>query len=289
MIEQLTVSIDAMRKIKSYTAGVDGEVCGLLIINNENKLSPVVEDAVILDQVSSSADTNITTEALIKYLVDISNKKPEYAEKVRGWWHSHYNFNVFWSGIDDKTFRAFVNVMPRAYGIVVNKHGNALARLDIKCKNGKVMTFDEIKLKRPRVAIDKKLMAEAKKKVKIKKYKFNNKWWSKKGGGGYAGFFHGEDYFGEDVYPFYYGGRGYYNEDVDEDEIAEKKKIDEELDLYDKNKHYEDAEIKRSKMWDKYNSDWETRSQRGLNDDDIAFIKDFRRRRRDLNIELGVV
>lgn len=160
-----------MRKMRSYATGVKSECAGLLYVNNESKTNPIIEDAVILKQEATSGSVDITKKALVKYFSKLAEEKPEDICRSKGWWHSHYDFGVFWSPTDDNTFRNFLDLMPRVYGIVVNANGDMLARADIKCSGQNrsyIRTYNNIKTTVPRIRATKKLKEEAKKLVKKK-------------------------------------------------------------------------------------------------------------------------
>lgn len=127
----INVSSKAASKIFAYTNAIKAEVGGLLVIEEENGVATVT-DALLYKQRVSMGGVLLDSSDLAKQLNKVATEQPEKLEKIKGWWHSHYNFSTFWSPTDDACFSNFLKVCPVAYGIVVNTAGKAKARVDMK-------------------------------------------------------------------------------------------------------------------------------------------------------------
>ncbi len=84
-----------------------------------------VEKVLLLRQRNSATLTDIDTQALLELMAEYA----EDSEYIRLWWHSHVNFDVFWSGTDEATINDFH--ADWMLSIVTNKKNENKARLDI--------------------------------------------------------------------------------------------------------------------------------------------------------------
>ncbi len=179
--KKLTISQKAMNKIFSYTEAIDSEIGGLLLIN-ESKAGPVVEDAILCKQTASHGGVTLDTADIGNMLQELAMEDPSKIGLVKGWWHSHCHFEVYWSPTDNKCFKAFIDTSPTAYGIVVNKDRNILARADISTEVG-VVTVNHLGLNMPSYETKEKYTKEVGEKVKFDRiqdytYMFNEYMWS---------------------------------------------------------------------------------------------------------------
>lgn len=90
----------------------------------------VVYDVFFPLQYGSGGYTELDDRALAKLQISLYNKKIP-ADNFRFWWHTHYNFNVFWSGTDDNN----ATTLARANGqwelsLVINQAGEYRCRAD---------------------------------------------------------------------------------------------------------------------------------------------------------------
>lgn len=125
---QVLITPLALQKLNSFIDLCDVEISGLGIVEKVGELSFLIKDVFTLRQSGSGGGTKLHDDAvgelMGKYLAE--NKK---LEELKLWWHSHVNFNVFWSSTDWRTARCFSNNWMLC--IVGNKKGEYLARLDI--------------------------------------------------------------------------------------------------------------------------------------------------------------
>jgi hypothetical protein len=105
----------------------EGEVSGLGLVD----LVPggfLVKEVFLPDQACTPASSTIEPEAVAKLLLDLDQAGYE-PSKLRFWFHSHADMDVFWSSQDTTTMMLMEN---REYVIsmVGNKRGKRLARVD---------------------------------------------------------------------------------------------------------------------------------------------------------------
>lgn len=161
----INVSSKAASKIFAYTNAVEAEIGGLLVIEEEGGVATVT-DALLYKQRANVGGVLLDAGNLAKQLNKIALEQPEKLEKIKGWWHSHYNFSTFWSPTDDACFSNFLKVCPVTYGIVVNTAGKAKARVDMKTGIGLIRVCNA-DFELGEIVQMPECVAEAKQKVKI--------------------------------------------------------------------------------------------------------------------------
>lgn len=116
--------------IYGWCKAAKSEVSGLGIVERDGG-EFVVTDAFLLDQVCGSGSTEIDTDAIAKLQFDLHKKKiPQSA--LRFWWHTHYNFNVFWSGTDVATMKILAGSSADwMLSMVINQKDDYKCRLDM--------------------------------------------------------------------------------------------------------------------------------------------------------------
>jgi hypothetical protein len=168
---ELKLSRKAYEKITSYTQAVETEIGGLLVMDSKDPL--LVKDALIFKQEVSGSETELDSKTLIKYLESMAKRSPRKIESIKGWWHSHAKMAVFWSGTDDTCFSDMLSVMPTVFGIVVNKSGEMLARVDLRTDIGNI-SLNNLKVNIMFPTAKQAYIKEAKRKVKEKTYEYPN-------------------------------------------------------------------------------------------------------------------
>jgi len=121
---QVIVKSNVMNKLELYPKLVTGEIGGLMNVKEQkNKL--IIEDIIILKQKVGGAHFRLDEDALFEFLK--TNKRR--AHRFKGWWHSHANFEAFWSGVDDATFDMMAGMSKFALGVVTNKRKNQVWKI----------------------------------------------------------------------------------------------------------------------------------------------------------------
>jgi len=137
----LYIRPEAMKRIMYYAEAADGEVSGLGTISKSGKRI-VVDKVFLLEQESSSGDTELDPEAISKLMGEMI-KNNEDPAKLKFWWHSHGNMGVFWSGTDDECAETLSKEY--AFSLVVNKDREIRCRLDLHSPFR--LTIDHIKMR----------------------------------------------------------------------------------------------------------------------------------------------
>ena len=129
--EKLEVKIErhAWAKMFGWCKAAKSEVSGLGMVTLEGSVFHV-SDVFFPKQKGSSGFTELDDNAVGKLNYSLHKKKKD-VKNIRFWWHTHYNFNTFWSGTDHNTART----LARANGewelsLVINKAGDHLCRFD---------------------------------------------------------------------------------------------------------------------------------------------------------------
>ena len=137
----LFIRPEALKKIMYYAKAASGEVSGLGVVKRDKDKKLIVEDIYLLEQESSSGDTELKPEAVSKMMIDMIKAKKDPGE-LKFWWHSHANMSVFWSGTDDECAETLSKEF--AFSLVVNKDGDRRCRLDLY--HPFRLTIDHVKL-----------------------------------------------------------------------------------------------------------------------------------------------
>ena len=131
---KLIFSIKAYAKLRLYIENTRGEISGLGKVSKiENPDAFYVEDVFLLDQQSDAGGTTLNKNGLTKFLDDLL-AKGESPSDYKCWWHSHNDFECFWSGIDIETIEDFSTEQLTDnwwLSIVSNKQGDIVCRVDI--------------------------------------------------------------------------------------------------------------------------------------------------------------
>lgn len=162
--KKLFIMPECMKRITYYTEAADGEVSGLGTIKKDEKGLLIIDKVFLLDQECSGADTEIKPEAIHNLMYDLI-KIGDDPGRIKFWWHSHDNMNVFWSGTDHECVEGLSNEF--AASLVVNKHGDRLCRLDIYTPIR--ITLDNVVIKEiieNDIELKEKCVEEVKQKVK---------------------------------------------------------------------------------------------------------------------------
>lgn len=122
------------RKLMMYVKNVENEVGGIGKIHKEGN-TIYVDDVYLIEQKVTNASTVLSADGLAKFYQERREIDPtDDLSSYKLWWHSHYNFGVFWSGIDDATIDGFDQETEEnnyMLSIVGNQKSELRARVDI--------------------------------------------------------------------------------------------------------------------------------------------------------------
>ena len=134
----------AYKKMMGYTQAVDGEVGGLLVVD-ETTDDVIISDITLPEQEISTGSVELDQNDMGKFMEDALKNNRELLPRLKGWWHSHAEMGTFWSGTDDTQFQHMLDyyTSKKVYGIVVNKKQDLILRVDMQTPLGAI-TFDKI-------------------------------------------------------------------------------------------------------------------------------------------------
>ncbi len=139
------------KKMMGWCKAAKSEVSGMGLCVIEKGVFRVY-DVFFPLQYDSTGYTELDDRALAKLQIGLYKKKVP-SNHFRFWWHTHYNFNVFWSGTDDDN----ATTLAKANGdwelsLVINQAGEFRCRADFFKKVHKLIDekvhvlVDEIKV-----------------------------------------------------------------------------------------------------------------------------------------------
>ena len=98
-------SFDSYKKLFTYIDSVDAEISGFGKVK-KNGNSFYVEEIKIFNQVVTGTETTINKSSLGKFFDDLVSQGEELSD-WRLWWHSHNDFEAYFSSIDAATIEDF--------------------------------------------------------------------------------------------------------------------------------------------------------------------------------------
>lgn len=117
--------------LMGWCKAADSEVSGLMLVDFDEKEKALkVGNIYLPKQECDSTSTDLDDDA-IALLQQKLHKEGINLKSLRGWWHTHYNFSVFWSGKDTETISKLMSGNEWFLSIVVNHDEDFKARLDI--------------------------------------------------------------------------------------------------------------------------------------------------------------
>jgi hypothetical protein len=120
-----------MQKIFVYVDAVPGEISGLFTVKVSEDNQFIMTDVFLLDQEATSGGCELSVDGQTEFLAKLAEEENyEAIEDLKGWWHSHANMGVFWSGTDETT--QVKEYRPEyLVSLVVNKKREMKGRLTI--------------------------------------------------------------------------------------------------------------------------------------------------------------
>lgn len=103
MKPKVVIDNEVYRKVMHWINKSKYEVSGLGTLKIEPNGLIRVTSAMLLPQLNGGTHTDIEADAVCKAMYDLRLAEGE----LKWWWHSHVDFNVFWSGTDMDTIKSF--------------------------------------------------------------------------------------------------------------------------------------------------------------------------------------
>lgn len=130
---EFILPINLYNKMLAYAQCSPGEISGFGKIKSEfkdNKEIVTILDVKIFKQKCTSGHTTLEEDALAKWCVDLI-RNGEDPNEWKLWWHSHFNFGVFFSATDTGTISKLTTDLTW-YSLCINQKGDMIARKDSK-------------------------------------------------------------------------------------------------------------------------------------------------------------
>lgn len=128
---KVTMAANVWEYLMGWCKAASSEVSGMMLVEYDaTKKALHVSNIYLPKQDCDSASTEIDDEAMAG-LQMMLHKEKKNLKSLRGWWHTHYNFNVFWSSTDTDTIGKLMSGNEWFLSIVVNQAGDFKARVDI--------------------------------------------------------------------------------------------------------------------------------------------------------------
>lgn len=137
---KIVISPLAKAKIDNWVDLCKYEISGFGYVDVLSDGTIYVDDVFILRQEVSSGDTEIDSEAISLFLSTLDDQS---YDRVRFWWHSHVNMDVFWSSTDEAGIDQLRGDKFFLHG-VFNKKGKSKIRLEVAEPYWQ-HTFDDLK------------------------------------------------------------------------------------------------------------------------------------------------
>ncbi len=161
---KFNLPLPVFQKMLSYARASKGEISGFgktRIRKKGNVKIITILDVKIFRQTVSSGYTDLSAEALTDHYVSLVTNK-ENPKHWNLWWHSHNDFNVFFSSIDTNTI-ADLSKRSELFSICINKNGEIIGRYD---KLGELVSEATIEINYPvDIKIEKACKEEVKEKI----------------------------------------------------------------------------------------------------------------------------
>lgn len=131
---EVKIAYDAYRKLRIWTDFARGEVSGLGTVeeirDNGGKLTAyLITDIDLIKQKSTTVETALDEQAVNEYLYRLVTEGKDPA-KIKLWWHSHGNIDVFWSNTDSENIERLAN-SGYLISLLTNKAEKLLCRIDV--------------------------------------------------------------------------------------------------------------------------------------------------------------
>lgn len=117
---RVLIPLDSWRTMSAYVDLVDTEITGFFDVDfDEEQWAFVVGKVYLVKQEAGGADVEMDEDALADFTFQMIKEGKD--QLPRGWWHSHVNMGVFFSGTDDTTINTDFKNDSFTVSIVVNK------------------------------------------------------------------------------------------------------------------------------------------------------------------------
>ena len=170
----------AYAKMVCYCQAVGTEISGFgktVVTKDENDKVTLIEvvDVMIFKQECTGGYTELSQDSLSNFLYELA-KADENPAEWNLWWHTHNDFGVFWSGVDDANITRLIQTFNPVFllSTCVNKKCDLIGRIDSLDAKGKQLSSNNTVSVVPMKNFPgkSKCLAQVKKLVTQKKYEY---------------------------------------------------------------------------------------------------------------------
>lgn len=170
----------AYAKMVCYCQAVGTEISGFgktVVTKDANDKVTLIEvvDVMIFKQECTGGYTELNQDALSNFLYELA-KANENPADWNLWWHTHNDFGVFWSGVDDTNITRLIETFHPEFllSTCINKKCDLISRIDSLDEKGKQLSSNNTVSVVPMKNFPgrSKCLAQVKKLVTQKKYEY---------------------------------------------------------------------------------------------------------------------
>lgn len=156
-------------KIYGWCRAADTEISGMGLVKKEGGVFKVY-DIFLPEQECTGSSTEMNQDALAALITKLHKTKIP-ADHFRCWMHTHYNFNVFWSGTDVDTIEQLIGSSGDwMLSIVVNQAGDYKCRLDFTKPIRMAIDDIDVSIEYPKTGLTEQYKQDVEKMVKRPTY-----------------------------------------------------------------------------------------------------------------------
>lgn len=142
---ELIIPQKSYQKMLQYAKAVESEISGLADVDWDEKHEKfTVGEVYLLKQEANNVNVAIVEGAADELMIELIQKGQ--IQSPRLWWHSHYNFEAFFSWVDQATLEERAKLSQTFYvAICINQMGHL--KCDVVVNTPKKIIYRDIKIK----------------------------------------------------------------------------------------------------------------------------------------------
>jgi hypothetical protein len=162
-----------------YTRAVEGEISGLADVEWDKKQENlVVSNVYLLKQEATTGNVLLLDEAVDNFMLELIQQGASQLPRL--WWHSHYDFEPFFSSVDEDTIDRYGKKTTSFWvAICINQKGTMEAKAVFKSPEEKTVESLSIRITPPVPSFEptEEIKEEVKQKVTMEKPFFGHGSW----------------------------------------------------------------------------------------------------------------
>lgn len=166
-------------KMIRYTRAVEGEISGMANVDWDKKhVNLVVSEVYLLKQEATTGTVQLEDQAVDDFMLEIILNGATQTPRL--WWHSHYDFEPFFSSVDEDTIKRYGDKTKSFWvAICINQKGNMEAKAILKEPKEQIIEKLSIRITPalPSYEPTEEIKEEVKAKVKMKHPFYSDPGW----------------------------------------------------------------------------------------------------------------